>query len=76
MAPKHRSRRRYRCRFCGAMLAAWLPVAKQVDGARLLYHLGQHHLKDAGPYLQRMEVESIDRVLAELFAVVEGDEAP
>jgi len=33
----------------------------------LLYHLGQHHLQAVGPYLARMEVESIDRVLAELF---------
>jgi hypothetical protein len=70
------TRKHYRCRFCGALLAAWLPVAQRPEGARLLSHLGQHHLKDAGPYLQRMEVESIDRVLAELFAVVEGDEAP
>ncbi len=76
MTPQRHTRKRYRCRFCGALLPAWLPVAKQVDGAKLLYHLGQHHLEAAGPYLQRMEVESIDRVLAELFAAVEGAEAP
>jgi hypothetical protein len=33
----------------------------------LLYHLGQDHLEAATPYLRRMETESIDRVLAELF---------
>jgi len=37
----------------------------------LLYHLSQHHLEAAGPYLQRMETESIDRVLSELFEGVE-----
>jgi hypothetical protein len=76
MAPERPSRRRYRCRFCGTHLNAWLPVAKRPEGARLLYHLGQHHLDEAGPYLQRMEVESIDRVLSELFEAVEGDESP
>jgi hypothetical protein len=67
-------RRRYRCRYCGALLPAWLPVAKRPESSMLLYHLGQHHLEAAGLYLQRMEVESIDRVLGELFEVVEGDE--
>jgi hypothetical protein len=65
--------KRYRCRFCGLKLNAWLPVAKRPEGARLLYHLGQDHLEPVGPYLRRMETESIDRVVAELFAVVEGD---
>jgi hypothetical protein len=37
------SRRRYRCRFCGHVLLAWLQVAKRPNGAMLLYHLGQHH---------------------------------
>jgi hypothetical protein len=37
----------------------------------LLYHLGQHHLQEAGPYLRRMETECIDRVLVELFEVIE-----
>jgi hypothetical protein len=64
-------RKRYRCRFCGAVLPAWLPVAKRPEGAMLLYHLGQHHLAEAAPYLQCMETESIDRVLAELFEGVE-----
>jgi len=30
-----------RCRFCGHVLPAWLPVAKQPDGAMLLGHLGR-----------------------------------
>jgi hypothetical protein len=64
-------RKRYRCQFCGLELAAWLPVAKRVEGSRLLYHLGQDHLTEAGPYLTRMETESIDRVLAELFERIE-----
>jgi hypothetical protein len=51
-------------------------VAKRPEVSMLLYHLGQHHLDEAGPYLQRMEVESIDRVLADLFEAVEGDESP
>jgi hypothetical protein len=70
------TRKRYRCRFCSALLPAWLPVAKRPDGAMLLYHLGQHHLDEAGPYLQRMEVERLDRVLSELFARVEGEDIP
>jgi len=69
-------RKRYRCIYCGAKLPAWLPVAKRPEGAMLLYHLGQHHLEAAGPYLRRMEVESIDRVLSELFERVEGEDIP
>jgi hypothetical protein len=61
------SRRRYRCRFCSALLPAWFPVAKRPNSAMLLYHLGQDHIKEARPYLRRMETESINRVLAELF---------
>jgi hypothetical protein len=67
------ARKRYRCRFCGALLPAWLPVAKRPEGSILLYHLGQDHLEAIGPYLRRMETESIDRVLSELFEAVEGE---
>jgi len=73
MAPKRLPRRRYRCRYCGALLPAWLPVAKRPEASMLLYHLGQDHLEAAGPYLRRMETESMNRVLAELFEGVEGD---
>jgi len=69
-------KKRYRCRFCGLELPAWLPVAQRPKGAMLLYHLGQNHLQEVGPYLQRMETENIDRVLSELFEAVEGDESP
>jgi hypothetical protein len=74
MATERLSRRRYRCRFCGLELPAWLPVAKRPEGSMLLYHLGQDHLEAARPYLQRMECESINRVLAELFEGVEGED--
>jgi hypothetical protein len=66
-------RRCYRCRFCSLELPAWLPVAKRPEGSMLLYHLGQDHLEAIGPYLRRMETESIDRVLSELFEVVEAE---
>ena len=66
--------KRYRCRFCGLELPAWLPVAKRPEGSMLLYHLGQDHLEAVGPYLRRMETEAIDRVLSELFEGVEENE--
>jgi hypothetical protein len=68
------TRQRYRCRFCGVTLNAWLTVVKRPEASMLLDHLGQDHLTEAGPYLQRMETECIDRVLLELFEVVEGEE--
>jgi hypothetical protein len=34
-------RTRYRCRYCGAELPAWLPVAKRPNGALLLGHWRQ-----------------------------------
>jgi hypothetical protein len=66
------TRKRYRCRFCGPLLPAWLPMAKRPEGAMLLYHLGQHHLEAVRPYLMRMETECIDTVLLELFELVEA----
>ena len=74
MAPERLPRYRYRCRLCGAELAAWLPVAKAPDTPRLLQHLGQRHPGQAGPYLDRMETECIDTVLAEVFDLVEENE--
>jgi hypothetical protein len=32
-------------------LLAWLPMAKRPEEPMLLYHLCQHHLEAAGPYL-------------------------
>jgi hypothetical protein len=65
-------KKRYRCRYCGAMLPAWLPVAKRPEGSMLLYHL-QRHLDQVGPYLRRMETECLDRVVVELFELVEDE---
>jgi hypothetical protein len=58
MAPKRLSRR-YRCRYCGAML---------------LYHLGQQHPDQVGPYLERIRTEYIATVAAEAFEVIEEGE--
>jgi hypothetical protein len=35
--------KRLKCRSCGQVLPAWLPVAKRPEGSMLLYHLSQHH---------------------------------
>ena len=71
MTPQRMPHRQDRCRFCRATFPAWLPVVKRTEASMLLYHLGQHHLEEAGPYLRRMETECIDRVLVELFEVIE-----
>ena len=63
--------RRYRCRYCGAVLPAWLPVSQRPDGAMLLGHLSQHHPDELAPYLARMWTEDIATVAAEAFEVVE-----
>jgi hypothetical protein len=67
------TRKRYRCRFCGTHLNAWLPWAKAPNGALLLSHLAQQHMDQLRPYLKRMEVECIDRVVVEAYKVVEED---
>ena len=66
-----RAHKHYRCRYCGAILPAWLPVAKRPEGSMLLYHLGQNHPDQVGPYLERMRTECITTVAAEAFEVVE-----
>jgi hypothetical protein len=38
-----------RCRYCGAIPSAWLPVAKRPDGAMLLSLLSQQHPDQVGP---------------------------
>lgn len=70
------SRQRYRCRYCGHELQAWLLVPKRPDGAMLLSHLSQRRPEHAGPYLARMAVGSeIGATVAEGFEVVKEDEA-
>jgi hypothetical protein len=65
--------KRYRCRYCGRKLPAWLPVAKRPWGPMLLHHLGTMHPAEVGPYLARMRTEDITTVAAEAYEVVEDD---
>jgi hypothetical protein len=62
--------RRYRCRSCGQVLNAWLPVAQRPNGAMLLHPLGDRHPDQVGPYLKRMATEEIATVAAEAYEVV------
>jgi len=63
--------RRYRCRFCGRLLPAWLPAAKRPNGAMRLHHLDDWHPDQVGPYLKRMEREDIATVAAEAYEAVD-----
>jgi hypothetical protein len=65
------TRKRFKCRFCGAMLPGCLPVAQRPDGAMLLSDLWQSHPGQVGPYLELMRTECIATVAAEAYAVVE-----
>ena len=65
------TRKRFKCRFCSVLLPAWLPVAKRPEGSMLLYHLGQHHPDQVGPYLEPMCTEDIATVAAAAYAMVE-----
>jgi hypothetical protein len=59
--------KRFKCRFCGAVLLGWLSVAKQ--------HLSAMRPDHVGPYLRRMEAgEDIATVAAEAFEVVERED--
>jgi hypothetical protein len=70
-------RKRYRCRFCGALLPAWLPVVQEPDGAMLLQHLSWDHPDQVALYLARMAVgEDIATVAAEAYEVVEENHSP
>jgi hypothetical protein len=68
-----RAHKHYRCRYCGTILPAWLPVAKRPDGAILLHHLSQQHPEQVGLYLKRMRTEDIGTVAAEAFGLIEED---
>jgi hypothetical protein len=66
------TRKRYHCRFCGAMLPDWPPVAKRPEGSMLLYHLSQSHPDQVKPYLDRMAAgEDIATVAAEAYELTE-----
>jgi hypothetical protein len=67
------SRKRFKCRFCGLILPAWLPVAKRPNGAMLLTHLSLHHRAEVAVQrlLERMRTEDIGTVAAEAFKVIE-----
>jgi hypothetical protein len=67
--------KRFKCKFCGALLPAWLPVAKRPNGAMLLGHLGQDHPDQVGPYLAKMAAGAdIAETAAEAYEVVEADQ--
>ena len=77
MSPKHLSRspcKLYRCTFCGTVRPAWLPVAKRLNGAMFLHHLGAVHPAQVGPYLERVRTESIATVATEAYEEVEENE--
>jgi hypothetical protein len=64
--------KRFTCRICGAVLPAWLLMAKRPDGAMLLQPVGQDHPDQVGLYLDRMHrTEDIGTLAAEAFKVVE-----
>jgi hypothetical protein len=66
-----RSQKLYRCRYCGVILPAWLPVPPVPDGAMLLYHLSHQHPAQVGPYLDRTHTEDIGTVAAQAFDLIE-----
>jgi cell wall assembly regulator SMI1 len=67
--------KRYRCRYCGAELPAWLPVFQEPNGAMLLHHLGQQHPDQVGQYLAQMHTDDDhDRVVVQAYEVVEAEE--
>ena len=69
--------KRYRCRFCGRVLPAWLAVAREPDAALLLNHLSQQHPDQVGAYLDQIHTDAEQtRVVLQAFEVVEADEPP
>jgi hypothetical protein len=64
--------KRFKCRFCGAVLPAWYRVPPHPNGAMLLHHLSQDHPDQVGVYLDQMRgSEDISEVAAQ---AVEEDE--
>jgi hypothetical protein len=65
--------KRFKCRYCGAVLRAWIPVFEAPNVARLLHHLSHLHPDRVGAYWARMHRdEDIGPVAAEAFEVIEG----
>jgi hypothetical protein len=70
-----RTRKRFRCRFCGQILNAWQPLFQEPDGTMLLGHLSRNHPDQVGRYLDQMHTtEDITLVAAQAFELVEGDQ--
>jgi hypothetical protein len=65
--------KRDRCRSCGRVLPAWLPVMQEPDGPMLVHHLFLMYPAEVGPYLERMRTEAIATVAAEAYEVVEDE---
>jgi hypothetical protein len=61
----------FRCKFCGTVLPAWVPVPGTPNGAMLLHHLSARHPTEVGPYLTQMATEDITTVALEAFEAVE-----
>jgi hypothetical protein len=69
-----RSSKRYKCRFCGFILNAWLPVFQQPNGAMLLQHLLESHRAESRPSVARMRThEDIGPIAAEACEVIEAE---
>jgi hypothetical protein len=60
--------REFRCRFCGMVLNAWLPVSQAPEGVVRLGHLSPHHPTDVGTFLNpRHTTEDIAPMAAQAF---------
>jgi hypothetical protein len=70
--PKPRPRPRYRCRFCGVVFSAWMPVFRAPNGALLLGHIAQSHPAALKPFLDHMHTtDDVAPVIAQACEVVE-----
>jgi hypothetical protein len=61
------TRKRYRCRFCGRDLPAWLPVPKRPEASMRLHHLSQRHPEELRPDLVRLATECISTVVVKAY---------
>jgi hypothetical protein len=68
--------KRFKCRFCGAVLPAWYRVHPAPNYAMLLGYLSQAHPDQVARYLEQMRgTEDMCEVVAEAFEVVEEESA-